>query len=51
MHWESVHKQLKIIKNNSTNNTNHEKDIILKAMRKQVHHLAIYSKDLKVMVG
>ena len=42
MHWESKHKQLKIIKETRTNNTNHEKDIILKAMSLQVHHLRLY---------
>jgi len=50
MHWESLHKQLRIIKSNSTNNTNHEKDICLKAMKKQIHHLTVYSNDVKISV-
>ena len=29
MHWESKHKQLKLIKENKTNNSNHYKDIFL----------------------
>ena len=42
MHWESKHKQLRMLKDSCTNNTNHERDILLKAMRPHIHHLTIY---------
>ena len=42
MHWESKHKQLKLIKENQTNNSNHYKDILFKDMKKSVHCIAHY---------
>ena len=43
MHWESKHKQLKQWKEFCTNNKNHERDILHKAMKPQVHHLILYN--------
>lgn len=39
MHWESKHKQLKLIKEKQTNNHNHTKDIAHKDIQKAVHYL------------
>jgi hypothetical protein len=39
MHWESKHKQLKLIKENRSNNSNHFRDILKKDMQKVVHKL------------
>lgn len=39
MHWESKHKELKTIKNNQTNNSNHTRDIAEKDVLKSVHYL------------
>lgn len=39
MHWESKHKQLKLIKENRSNNQDHYHDLLEKDMRKSIHHI------------
>ena len=42
MHWESKHKQLKLIKENQSNNSNHFHDLLFKDMKKSVHKIVHY---------
>jgi hypothetical protein len=39
MHWESKHKQLKLIKEHRSNNHHHYFDLLEKDMRKSIHHI------------
>jgi hypothetical protein len=39
MHWESKHKQLKLIKERQTNNTEHSRDISKRKIQKSITFL------------
>lgn len=49
MHWESKHKQLKLIKERQTNNTNHCKDVSIREVQKTTRFL-FHLKQLEIQV-